>query len=1367
VPAGWAITGFACDSVGSTLIESEDNHFIGFLSPVTGEETTAGWADCTVVNSLLAEPRTGSTITARKWGDRTGRTSNQPLQGATMGIWRDNGDGNFQPGGADGASIATCVTLADGTCNFTGLAEGGYWVQEVTPPAGATWNAIHEWGPGSSSSANPAVPYAAYRNGDPDAELSRPGEDFRNGYPIIVSGAGSDRRTTDFFANRRTNPSIGDVTCQALFRIVLVLDRSGSIESNGPDAYENAVTGFVNDLVGTNTQIGIVSFAASASLEEGYTSVLGGPSAALQDAIEDVYNNTGGGTNWDAGLFAVDGPFSPAPDLVVMVTDGNPTLNNTTETSSSEVNWHDFTQAVTSSNLLKSNDSRVITVAAGAAGSISISGLIGISGPLTNQPSALDDDYIIGTPDELAAALREIALARCGASVNVKKEIETSPGVWAPGDGWSFDIDVEGDPNVTPDPPASTALSGGVAEVTFEWVAATTREVTITEQNVAPATDYFDPTIVCWAGPGYEAEGTPLTPISQTTRSVTFDVPTDSDYSCRFRNSPRPTELIIEKTVINDDGGTAVVDDFGITTSAGTLTFTSDGGSPTTVYTADMLLVAAGTYTLSELALAGYTPTDWTCTNGDGGAFDGGSVTLAVGDDPVTCAIANDDDPVELVIEKTVINDDGGTAVVDDFGITTSAGALTFGAPVEGPTDTFTYTAATLMVAAGTYTLSELAVAGYAPTDWTCTNGGGGAFDGGSVTLAVGDPTVTCSITNDDEPVELVVVKTVINDDGGTATVDDFGITTSAGALTFGAAVEGPTDTFTYTAATLEVAPGTYTLAELAVVGYTPTDWTCSNGGGGAFDAGSVTLAPGAPIVTCSITNNDQPVELIIEKTIINDDGGSAVVDDFGIMTSAGPLTFTSDGGSPTTVYTADTLTVAPGTYTLSELAVAGYTPTDWTCSNGGGGAFDDGSVTLAADEPTVTCSITNDDQPVELIIEKVVINDDGGTATVDDFGIATSAGTLTFGAAVEGPTDTFTYTAETVLVTAGAYTLSELAVAGYTPTDWTCTNGGGGPFDAGSVTLAVGDPTVTCSITNDDEPVELVIEKIIINDDGGSAGVDDFGITTSAGTLTFSSDGGSPTTVYTADTLTVAPGTYTLSEIAVAGYAPTDWTCTNGGGGPFDAGSVTVALGDDPVTCSITNNDFSIEVLKVADDHLIPLQGQDVNFTYTVTNTSDVPVEIVVLEDDVFGPLDGDDDCQVGTILPPGGSCEFVETFFVDSDVAPNGDPEQEFPPHVNTVTGCSVPAADTGTAVVFAAVAAPASCDDDPETIEFDPNSAVLPDSGLPPTSVEAIAAMIFPDASGDDLRLLGNLGMLLLAGLVGGLVFFVYRVRRRRQI
>ena len=266
------------------------------------------------------------------------------------------------------------------------------------------------------------MPYAAVRNGDPAATLSVGSSTYRDGYPIIVNGTTSDKKSTDDFANRRTNPSIGAVTCQALFRIVLVLDRSGSIQTNGVAAYKNAVTGFVNDLAGTNTQVGIVSFAATASLEQGYTSVLGGAPPALLNSINSVYNNTGGGTNWDAGLFTVNGPFTPAPDLVVMVTDGNPTLNNTTSTDASQVNWFDFTQAVTSSNLLKSNGSRVITVAAGAAGTISVPGLVGISGPLTNQPSALDDDYIIGTPAELADALRDLALARCGASLDVEKQ---------------------------------------------------------------------------------------------------------------------------------------------------------------------------------------------------------------------------------------------------------------------------------------------------------------------------------------------------------------------------------------------------------------------------------------------------------------------------------------------------------------------------------------------------------------------------------------------------------------------------------------------------------------------------------------------------------------------------------------------------------------------------------------------------------------------------------------------------------------------------------------------------------------------------------------------------------------------------------
>ena len=341
--------------------------------------------------------------------------------------------------------------------------------------------------------------------------------------------------------------------------------------------------------------------------------------------------------------------------------------------------------------------------------------------------------------------------------------------------------------------------------------------------------------------------------------------------------------------------------------------------------------------------------------------------------------------------------------------------------------------------------------------------------------------------------------------------------------------------------------------------------------------------------------------------------------------------------------------------------------------------------------------------------------------------------------------------------------------MAGYAPTDWTCTNGGGGAFDAGSVTLAPGDDPVTCSITNDDQPVELIIEKTVINDDGGSAVVDDFGITTSAGTLDLQR--------------AVERQPDDRLHRRDPGGRARHLHPRRDRGGRLRADRLDLhqrrrrrlrrrlghaRLGDDPVTCSITNNDFSIEVLKAADDHLIPLQGQDVNFTYTVTNTSDVPVEIVVLEDDVFGPLDGDDDCQVGTVLPPGGSCEFVETFFVASDVAPNGDPDQEFPPHVNIVTGCSVPAADPGTVVVVAAAPAPASCDDDPETIEFDLSGAVLPDSGLPrlrlpPTDVWSGT----PGSSSGDPRLpwLAELLTVLIALVAVGAN--VHRRRRSRDL
>ncbi|MCA9868396.1 MAG: hypothetical protein KC410_18060, partial [Anaerolineales bacterium] len=87
-----------------------------------------------------------------------------------------------------------------------------------------------------------------------------------------------------------------------------------------------------------------------------------------------------------------------------------------------------------------------------------------------------------------------------------------------------------------------------------------------------------------------------------------------------------------------------------------------------------------------------------------------------------------------------------------------------------------------------------------------------------------------------------------------------------------------------------------------------------------------------------------------------------------------------------------------------------------------------------------------------------------------------------------------------------------------------------------------------------------------------------------------------------------------------------------------------------------------SIMVDKVANPTTVPETGGNVTFTFTVTNNGTVGVTITSLQDDKFGTLAGDGDCQVGTALAPAESCTFDALFAV-----PPGTPGGT---HVNTFT-------------------------------------------------------------------------------------------------
>lgn len=70
------------------------------------------------------------------------------------------------------------------------------------------------------------------------------------------------------------------------------------------------------------------------------------------------------------------------------------------------------------------------------------------------------------------------------------------------------------------------------------------------------------------------------------------------------------------------------------------------------------------------------------------------------------------------------------------------------------------------------------------------------------------------------------------------------------------------------------------------------------------------------------------------------------------------------------------------------------------------------------------------------------------------------------------------------------------------------------------------------------------------------------------------------------------------------------------------------------------------IRVLKTASLPTVSETGGSMTFTYTVTNNSSEAATITSLSDDQFGPLQGDADCQVGTVLPGNTACSFSVSF-------------------------------------------------------------------------------------------------------------------------
>ena len=507
----------------------------------------------------------------------------------------------------------------------------------------------------------------------------------------------------------------------------------------------------------------------------------------------------------------------------------------------------------------------------------------------------------------------------------------------------------------------------------------------------------------------------------------------------------------------------------------------------------------------------------------------------------------------------------------------------------------------------GTYTIKEVNQDNYHFESLECIGSDGINISNETATINLkSGEDVVCTYTNARNLGTLIVKKVVVNDNGGTLKPEDFNFTIDGGdSIQFESDGE---NTF------MKYAGLSYKIAEVEANqrGYTTT-----------YDNCDVEVKYGET-ATCTITNNDNEVSLQLVKEVVKNNGGTADPKDW-TLSADGPTPLTGAGG----VTSGDEFEA--GTYTLSESGdVEGYSAGDWSCTNNIA-INENNEITLGLGQSTV-CTIINDDIAPSLTLVKDVKNTYGGDAKTTDWNLKAEGPTTISGdGGVTSGSD----------FKAGAYTLSESGdVAGYSADDWSCT-GGIIPDANNGITLGLGQST-TCTIINKDLPAKLKVIKHVINGvNDGTKSASDFTMNVAGTKVSNTSFSGSEDGV----TVTLNQGSFKVTEVEDTENYKAGYEGCEG----------TINVGEEK-TCTITNTAIdhkpTIKVTKVADKTSVKETGEDVIFTFTVTNTSKVDtVEITSLIDSVFGDLNGEHNCKVGTKLEVTGTCSFEITRTLSSD--------------------------------------------------------------------------------------------------------------------
>jgi uncharacterized repeat protein (TIGR01451 family) len=1009
--------------------------------------------------------------------------------------------------------------------------------------------------------------------------------------------------------------------------VTLVLDDSGSISSSEADQVRQAASSFASALDGTPSRVKVGVFATNAtgvnaagSMTPNLNNIVFRDPALYTDPTSGAGS---GGTNWDDGLEVARRSNGGPGDLVVFITDGDPTYRNqdepdghnnagggATDGDGSTVSAANLSAAVYEADAIKASGAHMFGIGVGLTASASEQRLNDVTGDeeLTldgsgnpNIPFGTADYTIAPNFTSLQAIVKAFVRELCAPSLNVTKSLQKADGTTVQagaGDPWSFSASVTPTPDSWQSPVGAsgatasqaTDASGGAS---FKWkMGANSATVDLSETpkagwvyNGALCTrnklDGNDPTVI------FDSVGSNAPTASKDQAELQdLVVGINEAVNCDVYNRQiRGSTIQVAKQTLP----AGLADTFDFTLSQGqtalqTKTGIAHGGTGT------FSPVPPGTYQVAEAAKSGFTQTSASCD--DLGTQPVETVSpgqLTVGEGQSwRCTFVNTAHPGTIEVVKQAVGADGtfdftsNVPDLGDFSLTTSAGS-----------------ASTAVIAApvGTYAISEGSPAPWDLTSASCT----GNQAPGSVFVGPGKD-VVCTFTN-------------------TAPAPTIQVTKTAGAASV--AEPGGDVTYSVSVANTSVEPVTITSLTDAVEGGSAFPITSVSGPVSASTCGSLigttlTASGAGSSATCTFAvpvegnGGDAIDDVVTAKAEDADENVATDTDDASVaVTSVAPAlsvtktpsvaSIAEPGGSVTYTVKITNEGVEPVTIDALTDAIEGAAPFSVTsvASPVTATTCDDLVGTSIPVEGDATCTFT-----VAHLVDRSDLPDGDLDDTVkvtghdDDDDVAATA------AAEVGVTDALP--AITVTKTPSPTSVAETA-----------------PGQTRSVDYVVG-------IQNDSaEPVTI-------------------------GSIVDSVEGGAP--VAAGGTCAALIGT---SLAAQAGTSCTFTMGVSGNSGDTVHDVVTVGASDDDgndtsdddaATVAITGLASSLNVTKTASVGSVPEPGGDVTYTVDIHNTSVADsITIGAITDSVSGApavaVGGTCAAKIGTVLAPGAStsCTFT----------------------------------------------------------------------------------------------------------------------------